>query len=65
MMPTKMTQRIHIEYYQGSGASEISDIRYSVDIETDTYNRALDVLTNIMNTCRGVITSTIIEKIEA
>lgn len=60
---TKMTQRIRVQYYQSLGAS-CQGIQYSLDMQAETYDKALKYLTNIMNTCGGVITLTTIEKIE-
>lgn len=65
-MSHKMTQKIKVKYYQHGGAplSGIPNINYTLDMEAETYEKALEYLKNIMNTCMGVITLTIIEKIE-
>lgn len=66
-MTHKMTQKICVNYYQAGGAplTGIPPIRYSLKMEAETYEKALEYLGNIMRTCNGVITLTTIEKIDA
>ena len=62
-----MTQKLQVKYYQHGGAplSGIPNIKYTLEMEAETYEKALEYLANIMRTCNGVITLTIIEQIEA
>lgn len=60
----RMTQRILVRYYQQDSVEGLR-FNYAIDFETETYEKALEYLANIMKTCKGIITSTIIEKIEA
>lgn len=66
-MTVKMTQKIRVNYYQAGGAPlmGIPHIKYTLEMEAETYEKALEYLGNIMRTCNGVITLTTIEKIEA
>jgi len=49
----------------GAPDDGIPDIHYSLVMEAESYQKALEYLGNIAHTCQGVITLTMIEKIEA
>jgi hypothetical protein len=55
-----MTQKIHVKYYQDPGG-DLPNMFYRLDMQAENYYKALEYLTNIMNTCMGVITFTSIE----
>ena len=56
--------KVICKYTQSGSSDGAFPIYYTVEFEADTYMNALKYLTNVAETCNGIITYSSIEKIE-